>query len=53
MYTACADTGPRRGKFAPALETVALLIAVGCALAALVIYLMPNEALEWAVTHLG
>jgi hypothetical protein len=54
MYTECADrTPPRRAKFAPALESVALIVAVACALAAFAVYLMPNEALEWAIAHFG
>jgi hypothetical protein len=53
MYSECAETSPRGVKYRPARESVALVIAIGCAFAALVIYLMPNEALEWAVTYLG
>lgn len=54
MYSDCNDRGsPHAHKTSPSVEIVVLSFAIGCALAALAIYLMPNETLEWAVAHFG
>jgi hypothetical protein len=54
MYSDCADSSRDRSRrLGLSLETVALAFAVGCAVAALAVYLMPNEALDWAIAHLG
>jgi hypothetical protein len=43
----------RRFKLAPSLEAVCLFCAIGLALTALIIPMLPREALEWALAHLG
>lgn len=43
----------RRFKLVPSLEAVCLFCAIGLALSAVIIPLLPREILEWVLTHLG
>jgi hypothetical protein len=54
MYTDVVHVRPqRRFKLVPSLEAVCLFCAIGLALAAIIIPMLPREALEWALAHLG
>jgi hypothetical protein len=43
----------RRFRIVPSLEAVCLFCAIGLALSAVIIPLLPREVLEWVLTHLG
>ncbi len=54
MYTDLVHVRPeRRFKIVPSLEAVCLFCAIGLALSAIILPLLPREALEWVLTHLG
>jgi len=54
MYTDVAHVRTeRRFKVVPSLEAVCLFCAIGLALTAVIIPMLPKEALEWFLTHLG
>ena len=54
MYTDVVHTRTeRRFKLVPSLEAVCLFCAIGLALSAVIIPLLPRDVLEWVLTHLG
>lgn len=57
MYTdvvhARTESTKRRFKLLPSLEAVCLFCAIGLALAAVIIPMLPREAVEWAMAHVG
>ena len=54
MYTDAVQATPaKRLKLAPSFEAVCLFCAIGLALTAIIIPMLPHETLEWAMTHIG
>jgi hypothetical protein len=54
MYSDVVHTRTeRRFKIVPSVEAVCLFCAIGLALSAIIIPMLPPEALEWVLTHLG
>jgi hypothetical protein len=52
MYADCLDT-THRFPFAPSFEAGWLFCAGSLAVAALIVLLLPHDAVTWAIAHFG
>ncbi len=43
----------RQFRFLPSVESVCLFCAIGLALTAIVIPLLPKDAIDWVLLHIG